>query len=289
ITTDRRKPTVNAYGLIYGATELSTDDEPILDPAHNTKATMRVPIRDPVAPSSALNNPVEVASPYWGMEQVWDTRVHAHNPMMDQEGRVYFTAQQRSPKHPPAYCKKDSPLRSAQLYPLTRTPDGFVQNSRQVTVYDPKTKQFTFIDTCFGTHHLNFGEDADNTLWLSNNLQGDLALVGWVNTKMFWQTRDAGKSQGWTPLVVDTNGNGKRDPYVEPNQPEEPAKDKRIALGLYGVAYSPADGAIWGSNIGHPGYVVRVALGSNPTGSALAEVYRVPPPGFGMRGFDVDR
>jgi hypothetical protein len=57
-----------------------------------------------------------------------------------------------------------------------------VQNSRQVTVYDPKTKQFAFIDTCFGTHHLNFAEDADNTLWLSNNLRNDLAIVGWVNT-----------------------------------------------------------------------------------------------------------
>src|SRR5216683_4997668 len=173
IATDRRKPTVNPNGLIYGAAELSTDDLPILDPVHNTKTTMRVPIRDPDAPSSALANPVEVASPYWGMEQVWDTRVNAHNPMMDQEGRVYYTAQQRSPKHPPAYCKKDSPLRSAQLYPLDKTPDGFVQNSRQVTVYDPKTKKFTFIDTCFGTHHLNFAEDADNTLWLSNNLQND--------------------------------------------------------------------------------------------------------------------
>ena len=39
------------------------------------------------------------------------------------------------------------------------------------------------IDTCFGTHHLNFAEDANNTLWLSNNTQGDRAVVGWINTK----------------------------------------------------------------------------------------------------------
>jgi hypothetical protein len=96
ITTDRRKLTVNPNDLIYGAAELSTDDLPILDPVYNTKTVMRVPIRDPDAPSSALANPVEVASPYWGMEQVWDSRVNAHNPMMDQDGRVYFTAQQRS-------------------------------------------------------------------------------------------------------------------------------------------------------------------------------------------------
>jgi hypothetical protein len=43
ISTDRRNPTVNAYGLIYGATELSTDHQPILDPAKITKTTMKVP------------------------------------------------------------------------------------------------------------------------------------------------------------------------------------------------------------------------------------------------------
>jgi hypothetical protein len=248
-----------------------------------------VPVRDADAPSSALANPVVAPSPYFGNEQVWDSKVNAHNPMMDHEGRVYFTAQVRSPKNPPAYCAAASGHPSAKGYPLTRTPDGFVQNSRQVTVYDPKTKKFTFIDTCFGTHHLNFGEDADHTLWLSNNLQNELALLGWVNTKMFWATGDAGKSQGWTPLVVDTNGNGTRDAYVEPNQPEDPSKDKRIGLGLYGIAYSPADGSIWGSNIGHPGWVIRVNPGPDPSTTALAEVYKVPAPGFGMRGFDVDR
>ena len=164
-----------------------------------------------------------------------------------------------------------------------------MQNSRQVTVYDQETRQFTFIDTCFGTHHLNFAEDANNTLWLSNNTQNELAVVGWVNTKLFWETGDASKSQGWTPLIVDTNGNGKRDAYVEPNQPQDPTKDKRIGLGFYGIAYSPADGSIWGSNLGFPGYVLRLNLGPNPSETALVEVYKVPEPGFGMRGFDVDR
>ena len=238
--TDRRKPTVNAFGPIYGAAELSTDDLPVLDPVKITKTTMKVPVRDQDAPSSALANPVVAPSPYFGTEQVWDSRVNAHNPMLDQDGRVYYTAQVRSPKNPPRYCAAESGHPSAKVYPLTRTPDGFVQNSRQVTVYEPKSRQFTFIDTCFGTHHLNFGEDANHTLWLSNNLQNELAIVGWVNTKMFWQSRDAGKSQGWTPLIVDTNGNGKRDAYVEPNQPEDPTKDKRIGLGFYGIAYSPA-------------------------------------------------
>jgi hypothetical protein len=287
--TDRRKPTVNAFGLIYGAAELSTDNLPILDPVKMTKTTMKVPVRDQDAPSSALANPVVAPSPYFGAEQVWDSQVNAHNPMMDQDGRVYYTAQIRSPQHPPAYCAAASGHPSAKVFPLTGTPTGFVQNARQLTVYDPKTKQFTFIDTCFGTHHLNFAEDANHTLWLSNNSQNELAVVGWVNTKLFWETGDAAQSQGWTPLIVDTNGNGKRDAYVEPNQPEDPTKDKRIGLGFYGIAYSPADGAIWGSNLTFPGYVMRLHPGPNPSETALVEVYKVPEPGFGMRGMDVDR
>src|SRR3984893_15914366 len=39
-TTDRRNPTINAYGLIYGDTELSSSAQPVLDPVHNTKTTI---------------------------------------------------------------------------------------------------------------------------------------------------------------------------------------------------------------------------------------------------------
>ena len=71
--------------------------------------------------------------------------------------------------------------------------------------------------------------------------------MGWVNTKMFDETGDIAKSQGWTPMILDTNGNGKRDEYVEPNQPVDPAKDKRIVAGFYAVMPSPVDGSVWGT------------------------------------------
>ncbi|MBV8186063.1 MAG: carboxypeptidase regulatory-like domain-containing protein [Alphaproteobacteria bacterium] len=294
-TTDRRRPTVNGYGPIYGDTELSTSLQPVLDPVRNTKTTIQPPVRDGT-PSSALANEVAVASPYWGMEQTWDSKVNAHTSAMDQDGRVYYAAQNRSPKDVPDYCKKGSQLRSAQLYPLDLPHDGFFQNSRQVTVYDPKAKQFTMIDTCFGTHHLNFAEDADNTLWLSNNtgLGGapvpQAAVVGWINTKLFWETHDPVKSQGWTPFIVDTVGNGKRTAeWNEPGQPIDPAKDTRIPFALYAISWSPADGSLWGSSLANPGYIMRVAPGPNPSETALTELYRIPLPGFGIRGMDVDR
>jgi hypothetical protein len=294
-TTDRRHPTVNAYGPIYGDTELSSNAQPVLDPVHNRKWTILPPVR-PGTPSSALANKVVVASAYWGMDQTWDSRVNAHTSAMDQDGRVYYAAQNRSPKDIPAYCKKGSPLRSAQIYPLDVPHDGFFQNSRQVTVFDPKMKQFTMIDTCFGTHHLNFAEDADNTLWLSNNtgIGGapvpKLAVVGWINTNLFWKTHDAARSQDWTPLIVDTVGTGKRTAtWNEPGQPIDPTKDTRLPYGLYGISWSPADGSVWGSNLTHPGYIIRLAPGANPPDTALAEIYKIPLPGFGIRGIDIDR
>lgn len=289
--TDKRQPTVNADGPLYGATELSSNTMPVLDPIHNVKRVVSVPVREPEdTPSSALANPVFASSPYFGREQVWDSQVNAHSPAMDQEGRIYFTAQLRPPTEVPAYCGKDSPLRSAQLYPLTTKPEGFNQNSRQVTVYDPRNEKFTFIDTCFGTQHLNFAEDDANTLWFSNNTQGKNAVVGWLNTRKFWETRDAAAAQGWSALVVDTNGNGRRDEdYNEPGQRADPGKDTRISLGLYGISASPLDGSIWGSSLPHPGYIVRIDPGANPPDTALAEVYKVPLPGYGIRGMDVDR
>jgi streptogramin lyase len=264
---------------------------PILDPVHNSKTTLHIPVRDPdTTPSAALANPVFASSPYFGREQVWNSHANTHSPVIDGEGRVYFTAQVRPPNDIPGYCGQGSQLRLAQLYPLTQKHDGFVQNSRQVTIFDPRTKQFTFIDTCFGTQHLNFAEDANNTLWFSNNTQGKLGVAGWINTKKFWETGDAASSQGWTALVVDTNGNGKRDEgYNEPGQEPDYSKDTRVAFGLYGISYSPADGSIWGSSLPHPGYIVRIAPGSSPPDTALAEVYKVPLPGYGIRGMDVDR
>src|SRR5262249_48614431 len=155
------------------------------------------------------------------------------------------------------------------------------QSNRHLARLDPKTMQYTFVDTCFQTHHLQFGYDANDTLWTS----GGGHVLGWINTKLFEETGDAARSQGWTAFVLDTHGNGKRDDYVEPDQPVDPTKDKRIPGGFYAVMPSPADGSIWGSvaAFGGRAAVVRVAPGANPPATALAEIYYVPKPYFGIR------
>ena len=280
IATDKRNPTINADGPIYGATELSTDLVPVLDPVRHRAWEIKHPVCDPNTPS-ARTDPL-TPSPYWGAEPIWDSQSNQHNPMLDEKARVWFTARVRPPDNP-AFCKKGSDHPSAKVFPLERA-------NRHVSMYDPKAKKFTLISTCFSTHHLVFAEDANNTLWLSS---GGAAsnVVGWINRKIFEETGDEVKSQGWTPFILDTNGNGKRDEWVEPKEPVDPTKDKRIVAGLYGIAVNPRDGSIWGSMLGFPSNIVRVIPGPNPSETALAEIYEVPLEmgGFGIRGNDIDR
>ena len=108
---------------------------------------------------------------------------------------------------------------------------------------DPKTMQYTFVDTCFGTHHLQFGYDANETCGPAAAGRWSAGSTRRCSTRLvMWR-----KSQGWTAIILDTNGNGKRDEYVEPNQPVDPTKDKRIVAGFYAVMPSPVDGSVWGS------------------------------------------
>ena len=278
IATDRRNPTINANGRIYGATEESTDLFPILDPVTHKATQLRMPVRDPNTPSSK-NLPM-APSPHWGAEPIWDSQTSMHNPMMDERGRVWFTSRVGVPDNP-EFCKKGSDHPSAKLFPIERS-------GRHLSMYDPKSGAITLIRTCFQTHHLIFAEDADNTLWTSSGGPAG-GVVGWLNRKTFEVTGDEQKSQGWTALVLDTNGNGRRDDYVEPDQPLDPVKDKRVAAALYSVAVSPTDGTVWGTSLGFPGYVVRLAPGAHPPETALAEVYEPPMPGYGPRGGDIDR
>jgi len=278
ISTDRRKPTVNASGMLYGATEESTDFFPVLDPNTHTASAVKHPVRDPRTPSS--KSAPMAPSPYWGPNPIWDSQTSIHNQMMDEKGRVWMAARVRPPDNP-EYCKKGGSHPSAKVFALN-------SSSRHLSMYDPASGKFTLISTCFPTHHVIFAEDANNTLWVSSGVTGPGA-IGWLNRKMFEETGDEVRSQGWSPFVLDTNGNGKRDAYVEPGQPADPTKDTRVAANLYSVAVNPNDGSIWGTQLGYPGRVVRVAPGKDPTHTALTEVYEPPFPGYGPRGGDIDR
>ena len=282
ISTDKRKPTVNANGKIWGSPEESTDLVPWLDPVTHTAGTVKHPFR--AKPPSSSDLP-RGPSAYWGEEAIWDGHTSIHNPIIDERGRVWFSARIR-PHANPDYCKQGSDHPSAKVAPLNESP-------RHLSMYDPKSEKWTLISTCFATHHLYFAPDKNNTLWFA---QGgpQSGVVGWFDVAKFEETGDEAKSQGWTPLIIDTNGNGKRDEFVAANQPLDPTKDKRVMAAFYGVQPSPVDGSIWGqsmdtgfSRIDQPGYVMRIDPGADPANTALTEVYLPPEGTWGVRGIDL--
>ena len=279
IASDRRNPTVNAYGPLFGSPEYATDMLPILDPKAHKVTTFKAPVGEETPEAlgpghAAIEKPLQ-PSPYWGDEKLWDSKANNHNSMFDRQGRVWLAAAVRGPNNP-QFCKKGSDHPSAKVFAIER-------NVRQVAILDPKTMKYTAVDTCFGSHHLQFGYDANETLWTS----GAGPVAGWINTRKFDETGDAAASQGWSPFVLDTNGNGRRDEYTEPDQAMDPAKDTRVTAGsgTYAVMPNPADGSIW--------YTVGVFAGRGGVlrfdpQTSLSEIYYVPQPGFGPRGGDID-
>jgi hypothetical protein len=285
ISTDKRNPRVNAFGPIYGSPEESTDLVPVLDPVRNVATEIRHPFKDPKTPSSL--DLAKGESAYWGTEKIWDGHTSIHNPIMDAEGRVWFTARIRPPGSNPDFCRKGSSHPSARVAPLD-------ESIRQLSMYEPRTQKWSLIDTCFNTQHLYFANDKDNTLWISQT-QPMSGVTGWFNTRKYLETGDDAASQGWTPIVVDTNGNGKRDEFVGPKDPIDPSKDKWVAAAFYGVQPSTVDGTIWGQSMGagfsrfdQPSFLIHLIPGPDPAQTSLSELFRPPGESFGTRGLDLD-
>ena len=292
VSTDKRNPTLNAHGPIYGvggAGLVITDTR-----AHRSvrfDLTTRVE-REPRG-NSYQGSSTAVPSLYWGDEPSGLTSRSAHNPMMDDKGRLWITQAVR-PNEVPTWCLEGSDHPSARYYPIQHRVE-----SRQLSFYEPETEKFVLIDTCYFTHHLQFADDADDTLWLS----GSTEAIGWLNTRLYDETGDERASQGWCPTVIDTNGDGTiTKPWNEPDAAMDPTKDMRIGSldkfkRAYGVIPHP-DGSVWITRrFDVPGRLIRLELGDNPPETCKSEVYEPPfdPTGdpsqwgYGPRGIDVDR
>src|SRR5687767_1601992 len=150
IASDKRNPSVNANGPIYGALEASADYMPVVDPVRHTATQVKLTVRDPATPSEARTPPAQ-PSPYFGEEAIWTSQANAHSFAMDRQARVWVAARIR-PNLTAAFCRQGSTHPSAVAFPIP-------QSGRQMQMYDPQTKTVTTIDTCFGTHHLNFDDN----------------------------------------------------------------------------------------------------------------------------------
>ena len=286
IATDKRNPRVNANGPIYGV-DIGNDYLLVTDPHEHHSTMIKIPLRADrsTVPSMFTTEGFEPWRDF-GARAVWNDPANPHNPMLDSAGRVWLTTRIRHPDNPD-WCREGSDNAYAKYFPLERS-------SRQAGYYDPETKAFVLIDTCFGTHHLQFAEDGNDTLYFSGGGQ----VIGWIDTKTYDETGDERSSQGWCPQVLDTNGDGRiTKPWNEPpsrggsNEAAfDPALDTRIVVGAYGIIASPLDDAIWVVSDDYPGQLLRLNPGDNPPRTCSSELYTVPVErGYRTRGLDVDR
>jgi hypothetical protein len=311
IATDKNRPTVNANGPIY-AVSAGHGSLDIIDPRTNTASSIEVPTRAPRASVPSRFPRPNRPSLWWGERHLWANPPYnpadPHNAMLDSTGRVWMTSKIR-PNQNPSWCTGTSNA-YADWFPLT-------SSGRQASYYDPKTKAFTLIDTCYATHHLQFDNDANETLYF-NELTGP--IFGWIDTKVYDQTKDEQKAVGWCGQVLDTNGDGRiTRPWNRqmrtaagdllyagdtggPVQPGaaaaqapapsatfDPKLDTLVNYSMYSVIPSPVDDSVWGVSESYPGYLIRLQRGNNPPSSCKAQIFKVPAPGYDPRGVDIDR
>jgi hypothetical protein len=291
IASNKRNPTQNAFGPIYGP-DWSAGALDVLDPTEHRRSQIPVPMkveadRAKLRTWSPQQN--EAPSPFWGEEIVWNDPVNPNQPHMDREGRVWFNSQQRADQ--PAWCKTGSNNPYAKNFPLDQLAKG-------LAAYDPKTRQFDLIDLCFSGQHGIFADDPEQTMYFSFG-QG----IGWFNTALWRKTKNDEQAQGWCPAVIDYNGDGRITAgWTQPNEPPDPTKDRAVnGPPGYGVAYNQADGSAWyvagvfaGPAGAVPGKILRLSRGNNPPATCVMEVYE-PPFGAGVQdagyfpqGIDVD-
>ncbi|MGD0966444.1 MAG: carboxypeptidase-like regulatory domain-containing protein [Candidatus Acidiferrales bacterium] len=221
ISTDRRNPSVNAFGPVY-VTDWWAGQLVAVDPVKNTKSRII-----PLPNESEIN--------------------------MDGKGRIWFSVDTRVDNAD--YCKAASGNAYAKNSPREAGGKG-------VGIYDPQTRKFQFIDLCFRTMRMMFSDDKDQTVYFP--VRENPGGIGWLNTRLWEETHDAEKSQGWCPAA----------PGIE-------------KPGAYGGAYDFVDGSVWYSDVQiMPGRLIRMVRGANPPATCQTEVYEAPydPKGQGVGG-----
>jgi len=207
VSTNRQNPALNGNGRVY-AVSAGHGTLVVLNPITNETSEIEIPTRQARAEVPSRFPPPNPPSLWWGSERLWNTPAYntsdPHNPMLDSKGRVWLTSKIRN--QAPAWCAD----------PANKYVSWFGQETggRQASYYDPKTQKFSLIETCYATHHLQFDNDPNETVYF-NELSGP--IVGWVDSKVYDQTLAATKDEfkaeqaavGWCAQTVDTNGDGK--------------------------------------------------------------------------------
>ncbi len=268
IATDKRNPRLYPNGKIWGV-NLGNDRLLSVNPVTHEADELKVPTLDGFSTPwgqqpfgfQSLGDPAP-----GGMTEhlgAYQNPANPHNPMLDETGKVWMTTQIRPNNPPPAFCTTPPGPDAEHRSPATLPTAGH----RQIGYYDTETDEFVLINTCYGTHHLQF--DEEGVLWLS----GDTRVLGWFDPAKFDPARPReteGDAQGWSLMEVDSDGDG--------------VKDTPSPGFNYGIIPHPSDGSIWTGRLsGGAGSILRYDPDRD-----MHEVYAPPAPGFGPRGVNVD-
>lgn len=289
-SSDRRNPTVNAGGLVYGFAQFSGMVVGV-DPKTGKQEEIKLTDRNGNDFKNANN----------------------HTGTLDAKGRIWMTNTAHlgglgptSQGPNPTYCT-DPKNKFAAFFPRG------AEEARIASMLDPKTKKSAVLPICFGTHHLNF--DKNERLYFS----GDTEVVGWVDVKTWDKTQDVSQAVGWCPMVLDTSGDGRVTPDrtqwnlqlegigggegsglrvaddAAKSGTAEKSRDTRIAGFTYGIGISPKDQTYWAAKYSPyiPSGILRVDPGARPPLTCKTEYYEAPRPNgkllaFNARGVDVD-
>ena len=201
LTTDKRNPTANADGPIYGV-DWGNDGFLIVDPLEHTATELRIPVLDPkVPPGKAQSMPVP--SPYWGEKLYWYDPAITNHAAMDSKGRVWMSSRFRVPENQPAFCATHP---SAALAPQPRS-------FRQIQYFDPRTRQFKQVNICFDVHHVQFARDKDETLYGNGAVQRRHRLGPHPRPRR--DRRRGRPRRAGAAAYHDINQDGKVDPKVD--------------------------------------------------------------------------
>jgi hypothetical protein len=266
VSTDKRRPTLNANGPVFGIGLL------VADPVANTT------------------------------KRVTQGGRGGHNPMMDEKGRVWITTRFRDADNP-AWCKEGSTHPSAKYFPIERNINDTRQlsfhdprtgdNVLVDTCFPTHHLQFAH-DADSTVFTSGSGEVVGwfNTRVFDKTSDAQLAQ-GWCPTVV--DTNGDGKiDRPWNEPTATraniTNFTGK---------PLDPKLDTQVTGFAYGIIPSPVDGSVWiARRQPTPGSIVRLELGANPPATCKSEIYEPPFQnanldaskwGYGPRGIDVDR
>jgi hypothetical protein len=207
VTTSKQNPSINGGGKVW-AVSAGHGTLVMLDPKTSETSELEIPTRQERSQIGSRFPAPNPPSLWWGDARLWNGPTYGpsdpHNPMMDSKGRIWMTSKIRAAD--PAWCGDPSNKYVAWF--------GRETGNRQASYYDPKTQKFQLIETCYATHHLQFDNDPNETVYF-NELAGP--VVGWIDSKVYETTLAATKDEikaeqaavGWCQQILDTNGDGK--------------------------------------------------------------------------------